>query len=146
MKKTLPLLLASLLAGCNLGGTAPTATALQQCDLLLHRFVLVSVDGTQVPSDAQSTRVPSIEFGEKMHVSGSMCNNFVGQGELQGNVLTVKNLAGTRMMCPDPLLNQWDQLIGVVLQNGAQISLQGNELRINGADHQLVYSRKDWVN
>ncbi|MNC49882.1 Heat shock protein HslJ [compost metagenome] len=106
--------------------------------------MLQSVDGVAV--EAKQGSGPSIEFGEKMNISGSMCNRFFGQGQLENGVLTVKNLATTRMMCADPQRNQWDQTIGTLLANGAKVSLNGQQLTLSGSDHQLVYTLKDWVN
>lgn len=142
-----PVLLATaLLAGCR-SDSAPRADArLKESDLLHHRFVLVSVDDGPVPQSLGQERAPDIEFGEKMHVSGSMCNRFFGQGELYDNVLTVKGLSATRMLCREPQLNQWDRLIDEVLRNGARLTLHDAELRLSAAGHQLVYARKDWVN
>ncbi|MDC6110951.1 heat shock protein HslJ [Serratia rubidaea] len=142
MKAWIPLALAStLLAGCA-GGT-PAGKPVQESDLLHHNFVLQSVDG--VAANAQQGRGPSIEFGEKMHISGSMCNRFFGNGQLDNGVLTVKNLATTRMMCSDPQRNQWDQIIGSVLNNGARVTLAAQQLTLSDGQHTLVYTLKDWV-
>ncbi|AKG71539.1 MULTISPECIES: heat shock protein HslJ [Serratia] len=143
MKKLIPLAMAcALLAGC--GSAQTKQQTVVESDLLHHNFVLQSVDGVAV--EAKQGSGPSIEFGEKMNISGSMCNRFFGQGQLENGVLTVKNLATTRMMCADPQRNQWDQTIGTLLANGAKVSLNGQQLTLSGSDHQLVYTLKDWVN
>lgn len=109
------------------------STHLLDSDLLHHHFVLQSVDVLAV--DAKQGSGPNIEFGEKMTISGAMCNRFFGQGQLENGVLTVKNLASTRMMCADPQRNQWDQMIGTVLANGAKVSLNGQQLTLDGDGH-----------
>lgn len=136
-------LTAALLTGCGVNQTNPTGKIVVESDLLHHHFVLQSVDGLAV--DAKQGSGPNIEFGEKMAISGAMCNRFFGQGQLENGVLTVKNLASTRMMCTDPSRNQWDKTIGTVLENGAKVTLNGQQLTLNGSNHQLVYSLRDWV-
>ncbi|WP_040155063.1 heat shock protein HslJ [Yersinia ruckeri] len=144
MKKIVPLAIASiLLAGCgmNLGKHAVTPVTAE--DLQHHNFVLLSVDG-QTPKNQQGN-MPNIEFGEKMHISGAMCNRFMGRGELNDGILSVKALAGTRMIGADPQLNQWDSLIGDVLSSGAKVTLNKGELTLNNGKHTLVYTSRDWV-
>ncbi|EKF64278.1 Heat shock protein HslJ [Serratia plymuthica] len=141
MKKCLPMALAALLlTGCGMSQNGKTVT---EDDLLHHNFVLQSVDGVAVKP--QPGNAPSIEFGEKMHVSGAMCNRFFGSGQLQNGVLTVKNLASTRMLCTDAQRNQWDQTLSAVLEKGAKISLNAQQLTLSGGDHVLVYTLRDWV-
>lgn len=138
MKKSLFVLAASItLSACSMNQN----TAIKQNDLQHHRFELLSVDGQTVP--AAQGRIPEIEFGANMHVSGKMCNNFMGQGELHNNVLTVKGLASTMMMCPDENLNKWDHVISDVLNNGAALSLQDRKLTLTQGKHQLIYRQKD---
>ncbi|MEB6538371.1 heat shock protein HslJ [Serratia plymuthica] len=141
MKKCLPMALAALLlTGCGMSQSGKTVT---EDDLLHHNFVLQSVDGVAVKP--QPGNAPSIEFGEKMHVSGAMCNRFFGSGQLQNGVLTVKNLVSTRMLCTDAQRNQWDQTLSAVLEKGAKISLNAQQLTLSGGDHVLVYTLRDWV-
>ncbi|MDI7399121.1 META domain-containing protein, partial [Cronobacter dublinensis] len=91
MKKILiPLLAGMALAGCQ---STSSSSHITPETLQHHRYVLQTVNGA--PLDA-TRRVPELSFGEKMHVSGSMCNRFMGQGELHGDTLKVKGLASTR--------------------------------------------------
>ncbi|CNE93074.1 heat shock protein HslJ [Yersinia nurmii] len=144
MKKIVPLAIAGiLLAGCGMNQSQNTANQITAGDLQHHNFVLVSVDG-QSPKNQQGN-MPNIEFGEKMHISGAMCNRFMGQGELKDSVLTVEALAGTRMMCNDSQLNQWDTLIGEVLASGAKVTLNKGELTLSNGSHTLIYTSRDWV-
>lgn len=138
MNKSLFILAAAMtLSACSLNQNPP----LKQTDLQHHRFELLSVDGHTVP--AAQGRIPEIEFGSNMHVSGKMCNNFMGQGKLQDNVLTVKGLASTMMLCTDQNLNKWDHVISDVLNNGAAVSLKEQKLTLTQGKHTLVYRLKD---
>ncbi|WP_058910228.1 heat shock protein HslJ [Entomohabitans teleogrylli] len=141
MKKLAALMLASVaLSGCAQSGS-PSAVTAQQ--LQHHRFVLESVNGAALATPQGNK--PEISFGENMHVSGSMCNRFTGQGALAGNQLTVAGMASTRMLCADPQLNQLDQVIGELLTNGATISLAQQSLTLQNGQHTLVYKLQDLV-
>lgn len=144
MTRLLPLALASvLLGGCAMQTTESAQPVVVASDLQHHNFVLQSVDG--VTANATQGRGPSLEFGERLHMSGVMCNRFSGFGQLQHGVLTVKNLAMTRMLCSDAQRNQWDGIITQVLHNGAQVTLQQQQLTLSDGTHTLVYTLKDWV-
>lgn len=105
MKKVAAFVALSLLmAGCvSNDKIAVTPEQLQH-----HRFVLESVNGKPVTSDKNP---PEISFGEKMMISGSMCNRFSGEGKLSNGELTAKGLAMTRMMCANPQLNELDNTV-----------------------------------
>ncbi|MGO4741960.1 heat shock protein HslJ [Serratia quinivorans] len=139
-KSILAALTTLLLAGCSMSQNGKTVA---ESDLLHHNFALQSVDGVAVKPGVGNR--PNIEFGEKMHVSGAMCNRFFGNGQLQDGVLTVKGLATTRMLCADPQLNQWDRTIGDVLGKGAKVTLSAQQLTLSSGDHTLVYTLRDWV-
>ncbi|WP_445493573.1 heat shock protein HslJ [Photorhabdus sp. SF281] len=140
MKKILPLATATLLLATFQTSATENVSV---DDLLHHKFVLVSVNGESAKN--QEGRVPSIEFGEKLHISGSMCNNFMGQGKLKHGVLTVKNLASTQMLCSDDKLNRWDHLIGKVLADGVKVTLKDQKLTLSNHSNKLVYKLKDYV-
>ncbi|CNI95967.1 heat shock protein HslJ [Yersinia aldovae] len=144
MKKILPFAIVGvLLTGCGMSQSGnDTTRSVTENDLLHHNFVLLSVNG-QAPLKKPA---PSIEFGEKMHISGAMCNRFMGQGELKEGVLTAKGLASTRMLCADEQLNQWDALIGEALGNGVKVTLNKGQLTLSNNAHTLIYQQKDWVN
>ena len=141
MKKHIALALAVVaLAGCATPGHKAKITAQQ---LVHHRYVLTQVDGA--PLDA-TTRMPDISFGEDLHVAGSMCNRFMGQGELHGDVLKVKGMASTRMLCAEPHLNELDTLIGQMLGSGAQVTQTQKKLELKTSQHTLTYKLADLVN
>lgn len=127
-----------LLAGCV--STSDVTTQPEQ--LQHHRFVLESVNGKNVSSD----KPLELSFGEKMHVSGNMCNRFTGEGKLSDGELKVKNLAMTRMLCTDPQMNQLDSLLSAMLHDGVQVDLTANQLTLATSHDSLVYKLADLVN
>lgn len=153
MKKKL--LLAStvlfLTAACSQDGTMSGIdsdnTIVTVKDLQHHNYVLVAIDGKPY-STKDNSMSPNIEFGEKMRVSGSMCNNFFGQGELsKESVLTVKAMGMTRKFCSNATLNKLDQQIGELLDGGAKVSLKNNGQNLTLSDDQLSleFKLKDYM-
>ena len=134
MKKVAAFVALSLLmAGCvSNDKIAVTPEQLQH-----HRFVLESVNGKPVTSDKNP---PEISFGEKMMISGSMCNRFSGEGKLSNGELTAKGLAMTRMMC------ELDNTISEMLKEGAQVDLTANQLTLATAKQTLTYKLADLMN
>ena len=134
MKKVAALVALSLLmAGCvSNDKIAVTPEQLQH-----HRFVLESVN---------DKNPPEISFGEKMMISGSMCNRFSGEGKLSNGELTAKGLAMTRMMCANPQLNELDNTISEMLKEGAQVDLTANQLTLATAKQTLTYKLADLMN
>lgn len=129
----------TLLAGC----VHTASDALSPQALEHRRYVLESVDGKPI---ASTQRQLDISFGEKLHVAGSMCNRFMGQGKLDGNVLKVEGMASTRMLCAEPELNQLDNVISEMLNNGAAVDVQPRSLTLKNSQHTLIYKQADWVN
>jgi len=137
MKRTALLVLTTLaLAGC-----AQTAEqkSLSAQDLENHRFVLQSVNGTPFVAK-EGANVPELSFGDKLQLSGAMCNRFFGQATLNGDQLKAEGMAMTRMMCAEPQLNDLDNQFGQMLTSGAQISLNGQQLTLKNDQHTLTYT------
>lgn len=133
MTKILPLaLLVLMVSGC-----ASNDSGINAQQLAKHSYTLQSVDGVVVSSEMG--KQPEIAISSDLAVSGVMCNRFFGQGELHGNVLTVKQMGSTRMMCGDSQLNRWDGVIGDVLNQGATVKLEQGNLTLTGAGHTLKY-------
>ncbi|WP_428945952.1 META domain-containing protein [Pantoea sp. FN060301] len=134
MKKEAALLMAAMaIAGCS-ANSAQNDEAVKLAD---RYFVLTSVDGEAIglPEGVK----PGIRFGEGMHVSGVMCNRFFGQGKLERGVLSLPQMASTRMLCSDPRLNEWETMLGKALTQGAKLTLDQQTLTLTGAGHKLVY-------
>ncbi|GAA5104086.1 META domain-containing protein [Wohlfahrtiimonas larvae] len=116
-------------------------------DIQHHNYILAEIDGKTYRT-AKNAMSPNISFGEKMHVSGSMCNNYFGQGELKNGVLTVKALGMTEKFCADRTLNNLDRKIGQLLSDGAKLTLDndGQNLTLSNASTTLKFALKDYVN
>ncbi|MDI3360268.1 heat shock protein HslJ [Lelliottia sp. V89_10] len=137
MKKLVALSLFSLaLAGC----VNPGKASVQAGQLEGHRFVLESVNGVAIKPSAVP---PEMSFGEKMAVSGVMCNRFSGQGKLSEGELKVKGMAMTRKLCTEPQLNELDSTIGDMLSKGAQVDLTEDQLTLATAEKTLMFKRAD---
>ena len=78
-------------------------------------------------------------------MSPARCATASSAGQLRDGVLTVKPLATTRRLCPDEQRNRWDRVIGSVLENGAEVTLNAQQLTLNGSGHTLIYTLRDWV-
>ncbi|MCD1126946.1 heat shock protein HslJ [Jinshanibacter sp. LJY008] len=142
MKITLPFIISAvLLSGCTL----TDGSTVKESDLLHHNFILTSVDGKSMADTTKEKRPLNIEFDENMHISGAMCNRFMGQATLKNGVLTAKQLASTRMACLDEQVSQLDQVIATTLNNGAKVTLDQGVLTLRSAQHTLTYKLSDWV-
>jgi heat shock protein HslJ len=127
--RTLILMGAMLLAGCT--------TSQPNEKELARSFQLSSVDGQAIT--APQGMKPGINFSKEMRVTGVMCNRFFGQGTLEKGVLSVPQMASTRMMCSDKKLNQWEMTLSQMLTTGAKLKLEQNTLTLEGSGHTLVY-------
>lgn len=112
-----------MLWGCAAGSKAVTAD-----DIASNRYVLQSVDGVRFGS---LERTPEISFDDTMRVAGQVCNRFMGQGTLKDSVLTVPAMASTKMLCPDPQLNEMERDFSEMLRQGARMQLDGDTLSLS---------------
>ncbi len=119
-----------------------TAEPIDSKALLQHSFELAMVDGKALSVE----KIPHIQFNDGMRVSGIICNNFMGQGELANNTLTVAQMATTNMMCPDPKLNELEFKMSEMLMNGATISLNNNVLTLEGSGLTMTFNLRDKLN
>lgn len=70
--------------------------------LSAQNWQLFSLNGQKV-NNTKGNQIPTLSFDpQNMSVSGnSSCNSFSGGFTVEKEMLTLSNLAGTRMMCPD---------------------------------------------
>ena len=137
-----------LTAACSQdGGMSQDSTSVSAKDLQHHNYVLTAIDGKAYLTK-KNAMSPNIAFGEKMNITGSMCNNYFGQGILKDGVLTAKGVGMTRKFCSDATLNQLDQKIGQLLDGGAKITLKdnGQNLVLSNDKTTLEFRLKDFVN
>jgi heat shock protein HslJ len=137
MKKTLLLIslftVALVMSGCYETGK------IQDTDLMHHRFVLINANGQDISLDDQAELI----FGEKMTITGKMCNQFSGQVILDKNNIKGTGVAMTKMLCNDDQLNQLDHVIQQLITDGAKINLTNNQLTLKNNKNELIYQLKD---
>ncbi|CAK7028811.1 MAG: Heat shock protein HslJ [Desulfovibrio sp.] len=109
---------------------------MQESDLLHRTFVLETVDGQPF---AASLAKPEIAFGENFRVYGQVCNRYTGQGTLTGNVLTVSQMASTKMLCADDALNKLEYEFSQLLMDGMAVELSGDTLSLEGGGRTLTF-------
>lgn len=110
--------------------------------LLHHNYELTSLNGKAVGWE----RIPEIAFNEGFRVSGRICNQFTGMGELKDGKLVVGQMASTKMLCVDAELNKLEHELSQMLMDGMDISLDGDTLTLKKGDQELVYTLRDKVN
>ncbi|MWN05289.1 META domain-containing protein [Gilliamella sp. Pas-s95] len=137
MKKTLLLIslftIALVMSGCH------KSSKIQDTALMHHRFILISANGQHIPLDDQAELI----FGEKMTITGKMCNQFSGQVILDKNNIKGIGVVMTKMVCNDDQLNQLDYIIDQLITNGAEINLSNNQLTLKNHENELIYQLKD---
>lgn len=109
-----------------------------------RKFVLREVDGEAFAAEAG--RQPFIEFGNPetgLRVTGSACNNFMGEGRLDGGVLTLDNAASTMMLCVDPKLSDFERDFHQALREGVAVELSGDTLTLRGDGKTFTYVEED---
>lgn len=135
------LCMAALLAACGAKSSAPYQTGgVSKQDLLHHTFVLASINGRPF---MEKERLPTLEFNEGFRVSGAICNRFTGQAELENGMLTVKQMASTRMLCVDQELNRLESDFSTMLMNGAAVTLAGKTLTLRRDGYALEFTLRD---
>lgn len=125
-----------LLTGCS-------STAFVQQDLQHHHWILSKLDGQ--PIEPQLDNPPDLEIGEHFTVNGiAGCNRFFGQGHLENNKLWVSSLGSTMMACMPPM-DHVEQAVLTTLSEGARLSGSSQTLILQGKQHRLEYTLRDWV-
>ena len=100
-----------------------------------QKFALKTVNGVEF----QGESVPVLEFGDNFLVSGKICNNFRGPGELTEGRLVVKAIASTRMACPNVVLGDLENGLFQALESGVDIYINGTDLFLKYGDTTLVF-------
>ena len=138
MPRFLLLLLALLLlSACS------SAPRFASQDLQHHHWVLDRLDGQAIAS--RRSNPPDIEIGEHFTVNGiAGCNRYFGQGHLEDDKLWVTSLGSTEMACMPPL-DTIEQAVLSTLTEGATLSGTSQTLILQGKQHRLEYTLRDWV-
>lgn len=140
MKKTI-LLTTLLLAGTFIISGCGESKTVKEKDLLHHRFLLVKANGKDISSDKQA----ELEFGENMHISGKMCNQFAVNVTLKDDVIKGSGMAMTKMLCDDDQLDKLDSVIEQLITEGVHVALDDDQLILKNNDNELIYKLKDLI-
>ena len=137
MKKTL--LSAVLLSATLIMTGCDQSNKVKAEDLMHHRFVLIKANGQDISPDKHA----ELEFGENMNISGQMCNYFTTKVRLIDNTIISPIFNITHLVCEDNQLDKLDTIITQLIQNGASVSLNKEQLILKNKDNELIYQLKD---
>jgi heat shock protein HslJ len=137
MKKTL--LLTTLFTGPLIMVGCCESNNVKAEDLMHHRFVLIEANGQAISPDQNA----ELEFGEHMYISGKMCNHFIAKATLENETIKGSNVSMTNMVCADDHLNKLDTTINKLIQDGASVSLNKEQLILKDENNKLIYQLKD---
>lgn len=137
MKKTL--LLIMLFTGTFVMTGCGESKSVKAEDLMHHRFVLIKANGQDISTDKNA----ELEFGENMNIYGKMCNRFVAKVELENETIKGPGVSMAKMACDDEQLSKLDDTIAQLIQDGASVSLDKEQLTLKNKDIELIYQLKD---
>lgn len=137
--------LLTLMAGWLAMSCAPTQNAVTAEDLQHHRWVLDSINGEALPTIDGPGKIPELDFGEQMTVSGNTgCNQVNGKAVLRDGFFLIEAMASTRMMCAPPW-GDIEQTLLTILGSESTISIgSDNALTLVSASTTLVFQLRDW--
>ncbi|HHC6560704.1 TPA: META domain-containing protein [Vibrio parahaemolyticus] len=114
-------------------------------DLQHHNWELVQVDGKNIVLD-ENQKAARLEIGENLTANGNAgCNNFFGQAELKNNQLRIEKMGMTMKMCMEDQM-KIENAMTQTLSNWSDITLTKGGLVLKNADHELMFTLRDWVN
>ena len=116
------------------------AAVVAQKDLINNNFVLSAIDGK--PYSSSAGEIPYLAFGADMQISGAVCNQFTGKGELTGATLMVKDMVSTEKPCEDQALNALDTTLSTMLTQGASTTFKDNKLTLSRDNRSLEFTLK----
>lgn len=127
------------------GGCADAPLVIES-DLQHHRWILERIDGEALPEPDGGGKVPELDFGEKMTVTGNTgCNRFSGVAVLRDGALLVESVVSTRRLCT-PFWNDIERRLLTVFGGGAAISIDADGRLVLDSTHgKLVFRLQDHV-
>lgn len=130
----------------NIFGLCSKTSIITHGDLQHHRWLLESINGNKIETEILDNKIPEIDFGEQMTVTGNTgCYKFSGQATLQGDQFVIGPMKSTMMFCT-PLQNDLEQKLKQVLSSKSKITIDENKnLILEAGDTRLGYRLKDWV-
>lgn len=111
---------------------------------LNDNWVLKEFNGSAIKAEAFNGRIPALEFDvTKNAVSGNGgCNRISGKIELEGQMLSFKQLFSTKMACPDVM--GFEGKFTAALSSGSfEYKLQGLLLFLVNEENQMVFQKED---
>ncbi|MFH4663891.1 META domain-containing protein [Vibrio cidicii] len=132
-----------LLSACVSQGNSMTSISAQ--DLQHHHWQLSHIDGKALEEN-ESTLIPRLEIGENLTANGfAGCNQFFGQAELKGTQLRIEKMGMTMKMCHEEQMHI-EQVVSGTLTHWSEVTLTNETLTLKSAQHELVFTQRDWVN
>lgn len=130
----------------TLFGLCSNTSIVTHGDLQHHRWILESINGNRIETEKLDNKIPEIDFGEQMTVTGNTgCNRFSGQATLQGDLFVIGLMKSTMMFCTAPQ-NDLELKLKQVLGSESKITLDDkNKLILESGGIRLRYRLKDWV-
>jgi heat shock protein HslJ len=130
-----------ILSATILMAAAATLAQGGEADLLGTAWLAEDIDGRGVVDRARST----MDFTKAGQVSGlAACNRYFGPVSLSGDAITFGNLAATRMMCPDTLMDQEQRFLQALSRSKRfELTHEGQILLIyaDGSEPVLRFSK-----
>jgi heat shock protein HslJ len=115
-------------------------------DLQHHRWILESINGIKIEAEKLDNRIPEIDFGEQMTLTGNTgCITFSAQATLQGDKMVIRSMKSTMMFCA-PQQNELELKLLQVLGSESKITIDDKKnLILEADDTRLEFRLKDWV-
>jgi heat shock protein HslJ len=135
-----------LITVMKLFGRCDETRVVTQGDLQHHRWILESINGEALDADAMDGKIPDLDFGEQMHVSGnSGCNRISGRASLHDTFIRFEEMVSTLMSC-GPVQDDIEATIQMLLASKKiEIQIHDNYLILEGESVSLRYRLQDWV-
>ena len=93
---------------------------------------------TQLNGTAISTPVVTLQLTDTTIGGQGFCNSYHGPLKINGNALTLDNIASTRRMCADEGIMQQEQAYFAALTATTQVKLNGTQLQLLDANNTVV--------
>jgi heat shock protein HslJ len=130
----------------NIFGLCSKTSIVTHGDLQHHRWILESINGKKIEAKKLDNRIPEMDFGEQMTVTGNTgCNKFSGQATLQDDQFVIGSMKSTMMFCTPPQ-NDLELKLKQILGSESKITIDDKKnLILETGDIRLGYRLTDWV-
>ena len=130
----------------NIFGLCSKTSIVTHGDLQHHRWILESINGIKIEAEKLDNKIPEIDFGEQMTLTGNTgCNKFSAQATLQGDQIVISSMKSTMMFCTPPQ-NDLELKLKQILGSESKITIDDKKnLILEADDTRLEYRLKDWV-